>query len=83
MKKPYKTESTILGLPVVISEVWPPSKVECLDSESQFNVTGGLELQCSKATFDEMEADPAKKAIVADTVRSIQIALRRKRRASN
>ena len=83
MKKPYKTESTILGLPVVISEVWPPAKVECLNSSSPFNVTGGLEIQCSKATFDEMEADPAKKAIVADTVRSVQIALRRKRRASN
>jgi len=83
MKKPYKTESTILGLPVVISEVWPPAKVECLDSESPFNLTGGLEIQCSKATFDEMEADPAKKAGVAGAVRGIQIALRRKRRASN
>jgi hypothetical protein len=83
MKKPYKTESTILGLPVVVSEVWPPAKAVCLDPESQFNLTGTLEIQCSKATFDEIEADPAKKAEVADTVRSIQIALRRQRRRLN
>lgn len=83
MKKPYKAESTILGLPVVISEVWPPGKVVCLDSESQFNVTETLEIQCSKATFDQMMANPEKRGEVEKTVRNIQIALRRKRRSLN
>jgi hypothetical protein len=83
MKKPYKTESTILGLPVVISEAWPAGKVACIDQESAFCVTGSLEIQCSKATFDEMEANPEKKREVAQTVRNIQIALRRKRLGLN
>ncbi len=83
MEKPYKTESTILGLPVVISEIWPPGKVSCLDQESQFNLTGALEIQCSKATFDEMIANTEKKKVVEQTVRNIQIALRRRKRRSN
>lgn len=79
MKKPYKSESTILGLPVVISEIWPPAKVTCLDQDSQFNVTGSLEVQCSKATFDEMMTNLEKKSAVEQMVRQIQIALKRKR----
>lgn len=83
MEKPYKIEATILGLPVVISEIWPPGKVSCLDRDSQFNVTGQLEVQCSKDTFDEMQADPEKKRAVENNVRNIQIAVRRQKRRSN